>query len=226
MMGLKNAFYWLLIVGGLALAWYLLDLPPEAELIIIIRGWLETYGTVMVLVGSLLESLLLVGLYFPGSLVIFLSVGLATSPLHALTQVIAVSVGMFTGYLTNYYIGRYGLYKLVLRFGLRENLTTATTKLEQGATRYVFYTYWNPGLAAFTATAAGITGLPLRRFLMLSIGGIVVWNTFWGLLVYGLGEHATNLISFSVIIKLLLAWIAFELVRTWYQRRYGKNEIK
>ncbi len=152
--------------------------------------WIDTYGLQLVFLGSFLEALLLVGLYFPGSLVIFLGVGLASSGTEAFVSVLAVSAGMFGGYLLNYMLGRYGWYRVLLRLGLRPGIERAQHKMQQSDVRYIFYTFWNPGLAAFTTTAAGILQQPPKRFFYLCVAAIVVWNTFWGVLVYSLGRDA------------------------------------
>lgn len=163
-MGLKNALTWFGLVLLLGVTWWALDLPPEAELIRTISNWLATYGLVVIFLGSILEAILFVGFYFPGSLIIFLGVGLAPNPLQALYAVIAVSLGMLCGYHINYIVGRYGWYRIFLKLGMKKGLENAQAKMQNNDIRYIFYTFWNPGLASFTSTAAGILHLPYVRF--------------------------------------------------------------
>ncbi len=220
-MGIKSALFWFGLVLVLALLWKLFDLPPETEMIGVVSGWIGTYGLWVLLIGSFLESLLFVGLYFPGSLIIFLGVGLAPDSVAALWSVCAVSVGMLGGYSINYLLGRYGWYRLLLRFGLQGGITRAQTKLEQHDTRYIFYTFWNPGLAAFSATAAGIVQMSALRFFIRAVLAVVVWNTFWGVLVYSLGQDALQLLDVRLILFIIGMWILFEcglLLRRRYQR--------
>lgn len=210
-MGLKPALFWFSIIAVLAIVWKILDLPSEEETIEIVTTWLQTYGLWIVLIGSMLESLLFIGLYFPGSVIIFLSVALSPDPLHAVKAVVAVSIGMLIGYTLNYTFGKYGWYKVFLKLGMRDSIENARAKMERNDIRYIFYTYWNPGLGSFTATAAGILRTNFKRFLLLMVLAIVVWNTFWGVLVYSLGESALALLDFTLVLKIIVVWIIFEI---------------
>ncbi len=225
-MGIKSALFWFGFVLILALIWKWLDLPPEEELIDLVSGWIDTYGLQLVFLGSFLEALLLVGLYFPGSLVIFLGVGLASSSTEAFVSVLAVSAGMFGGYLLNYMLGRYGWYRVLLRLGLRPGIERAQHKMQQSDVRYIFYTFWNPGLAAFTTTAAGILQQPPKRFFYLCVAAIVVWNTFWGVLVYSLGRDALRLLDFTVVLLIIGVWIVFEIGLVVWKKFFIKKSIR
>jgi membrane protein DedA with SNARE-associated domain len=210
-MGLKPALFWFAIIAVLAIVWKLLDLPSDAELVSIVREWLEKYGLLIILFGSLIETILFVGFYFPGSVIIFLGVGLAPDPLSALLAVLAVSAGMLCGYTVNYILGKYGWYKIFLKLGMKNGIENARMKMQKNEIRYIFYTYWNPGLAAFTSTAAGILRLPFKRFLVLMVLAILLWNTFWGVIVYSLGESALALLDFKLVLKVIAVWILFEI---------------
>jgi membrane-associated protein len=210
-MGLKPALFWFAIIAVLAIVWKLLDLPSDAELVSIVREWLEKYGLLIILFGSLIETILFVGFYFPGSVIIFLGVGLAPDPLSALLAVLAVSAGMLCGYTVNYILGKYGWYKIFLKLGMKNGIENARMKMQKNEIRYIFYTYWNPGLAAFTSTAAGILRLPFKRFLVLMVLAILLWNAFWGVIVYSLGESALALLDFKLVLKVIAVWILFEI---------------
>lgn len=222
-MGIKPALFWFSVVGTLAVIWKLLDLPSETEMMTIVSSWLSIYGLYLVLAGSFLESLLFIGIYFPGSIVIFISVALAPDVTSALTTVFCISLGMFAGYSVNYLLGKYGWYQLFLKLGMRDAIDRAQVKMQRNDIRYVFYTYWNPGLASFTATAAGILKMNYQRFLLLSITAILVWNTFWGVLVYSLGESALVLLDFTVVLKIAMVWIIFELGMIVWNKYYKKE---
>ncbi len=217
-MGIKPALFWFSVVGMLAVVWKLLDLPSETEMVAIVSSWLTIYGLYVVLVGSFIESLLFIGIYFPGSIVIFLSVALAPDIKTAIVTVLSVSLGMFFGYVTNYLLGKYGWYKLFLKLGMKNGIERAQSKMQTNAIRYVFYTYWNPGLAAFTSTAAGILKVSYKRFLALTVSAVLFWNIFWGVLVYSLGESALVLLDFTVVLKIAAVWIVFELGMLLWKR--------
>ncbi len=223
-MGIKPALFWFSVVGTLALLWNVLDLPAETEMVTIVSSWLGAYGLYLVLVGSFIEALLFIGIYFPGSIVIFLSVALAPDIKTAIATVLCISLGMLLGYLVNYLLGKYGWYKLFLKLGMKNGIERAQVKMQTNDIRYVFYTYWNPGLAAFTSTAAGILKMSGKRFVVLSIPGILLWNTFWGVLVYSLGEVSLVLLDFTVVLKIAAVWIVFELVMLLWRKYHSMQK--
>lgn len=220
-MSLKQLAFWFVFIVVLAGSWQLLSLPDEAA----IKAWLlqelAIHGLYFVMIGALLESLLFVGLYFPGSLLIFLSVASAESVEVAVVRVLAVSGGVLIGYLFDYCLGRYGWYRLFTRFGLTTQIQAAKTHMSQRDLMYVLATYWNPALASITATAAGVMALSLRRFLLISIIGVAVWNTFWGVLVFTLGAQALSLISTKTILIVLGVMIVVKLVTSYGRRVFG-----
>lgn len=177
----------------------------------------------IIFIGALLEALLFVGFYFPGSLIIVLGVAVAPDPFHAFLAVLAVSAGVLVGYSLNYFLGRYGWYKIFLKLGMRSAIENSKAKMEKNDMRYIFYTFWNPALAAFTSTAAGILQLGYKRFLLLAFMAIAAWNTFWGVLVYSLGESALMLLSFSLVLKVIAVWVLFEFGLLVWKRFFKRS---
>jgi membrane protein DedA with SNARE-associated domain len=115
----------LAVAGMLSLIWVILDLPSRDVLEGWARGWIATYGYPIVLIGSFFEALLLIGWYFPGSVIIFLSVILAPTPQSAVVSVILVTCGLYAGYTFNFFLGTYGWYRLFLLWGIRAQLEDA-----------------------------------------------------------------------------------------------------
>ncbi|OGG77696.1 hypothetical protein A3F56_00370 [Candidatus Kaiserbacteria bacterium RIFCSPHIGHO2_12_FULL_55_13] len=189
--------------------WGLLGLPPQAEVIELARGYFQTYGLITVFICAMLEAMLLVGWYFPGSLVIVLAVVVAGNDI---AQVIGVAVvttlGFLVAYTFNYFMGEYGWYKLFAALGFREPLEKAQKQLTKYGPRAIFLTYWHPNLGALTATAAGILFVPFRTFIVYSIGATVVWDTFWTIVGYTLGNTAITVIGPKFVVAFIALWIA------------------
>jgi membrane protein DedA with SNARE-associated domain len=207
----------LVFVGVFYFGWKLLDLPSEEELIVIARAYFEKYGLITVFISAIIEAALMLGLYYPGSLVIFLGVIFAAGNVPKILAVIVVTIlGTSLAYIMNYFLGKYGWYHLIGRFGLTENLDRAKAKLEQHDIKAVFGTYWHPNLAAFTSTAAGILHLSFKRFILLSILASICWNFFWGMLAAILGEKALKIIGFRFALVVVVVWIAYIV---WLERK-------
>jgi membrane protein DedA with SNARE-associated domain len=200
--------------------WILLDLPPEETILRTARDLFERYGVVIVLVSAFLEGLLLIGWYFPGTLVIILGLILAGADLLRLAQVgVLAATGLFAAYVVNFLIGRHGWYRLLLAFGLKEPLENAQRRLTRHGLSAIFMTYWQPNLSSLVSTAAGILQFPFGRFVAYSLPATALWITFWSLLIYFLGRAALSLAGFRFIFIALVVWIVLRLLLYWMKRR-------
>ncbi|MBI2632472.1 VTT domain-containing protein [Candidatus Pacearchaeota archaeon] len=216
----------LILIGvylSMVLIWKLFSFPPSEELVIIVTDFFNKYGLWIVFVSALIEGFLLLGLYFPGGFVIFLGViSSAGNFLRAVEVVSVVSIAFFISYILNYVIGKYGWYKLFLKFGLKKSLDNAQTRLNKYGLRAIIFSYWEPNLASITATAAGVLKLSIKKFVIYSLIGIVVWNTFWGFLVFKLGEEALKLTGLKYIAIIFFIWIIIILIVNFIKEKSKK----
>jgi len=221
----KKALLPLSILGVFMLfyiAWRFFGLPPQEELIEIAKTYFDKYGLAILLVSSLIEGTVLVGWYYPGSLVIFLGVILAGKDIEAVVEAVAtITVGLFFAYIVNFLLGKYGWYRLLLKFGLKEALEDAKARVTKHGLVAIFMSYWQPNLAALVATSAGILDFSFTKFLVYSLVAAVIWNTFWGVLVYFIGEEALNLVGLRFVFLAIFLWIAY---RIWNGKK-GKEVI-
>jgi membrane protein DedA with SNARE-associated domain len=198
-------------------AWRFFGLPPEDELIEIARLYFDKYGLAILLVSALIEGTVLVGWYYPGSLVIFLGVILAGPDVTNIVKAVAViTIGLFFAYILNFFIGKYGWYRLLLKFGLKEALEDAKERVTRHGWLAIFISYWQPNLAALVATSAGILDFSFGKFFLYSLIAAIIWNTFWGVLVYFIGEGALSLVGIRFVLLAVFLWIVY---RMWYQGR-------
>ena len=193
--------------------WIALDLPPEETIIEIARGYLDRYGVVIVLIAAYLEGLLLIGWYFPGTLVIIFALIVAGQDVARVAQVAALAgSGLVAAYATNFFIGKYGWYRMLLAFGLREPLDKAKARLTKYGLSAILTTYWQANLASVISTAAGILQFPASRFIAYSIAAEAFWVTFWSTLIFFLGRAALSLAGFRIILLMIVIWIALRLI--------------
>ena len=196
------------VAVSLFFVWKIFNLPPQEKLIEIARSYFDAYGLITIFISSILEGVLLVGWYYPGSLVIFLGVIFAGHDAVRVTEVISVvTAGFFIAYALNFSLGKYGWDRGLLVLGLREALERAQRRLANYGLRVIFLTYWHPNLAGLTSTAAGILHIPFKKFFFYSCISAILWNIFWGSLVYFLGEQALTLIGFRFVLIILGIWI-------------------
>lgn len=204
------------VFGLLYAVWILLDLPPEQTIIEIARGYLDRYGVAIVLLCAYVEGLLLIGWYFPGTLVVIFAFVVAGPDASRVAQIAAAAgAGLFAAYMTNFFAGKYGWYRLLLAFGLREPLDNAQRRLTRYGLSAIITTYWQANLASCISTAAGILQLPVGRFAAISFLAEAFWISFWATLIFFLGKSALSLAGFRIILFAILVWIAVRLIYRW-----------
>lgn len=216
----------LLIYLVFYILWVAFGLPSQEEIASVAKDWFSKYGLWIVFVGALIEGFLLIGNYFPGGFIIFLGViSVGKNIPKVLEILILVSIAFFISYSLNYLIGKYGWYKLFVRFGLSGLLEKYKDKLEKQGLNLVFFTYWVPNFASLTATSAGILRIPLRKFLIYSAFGIIIWSIFWGTLIYFLGQAALEILGLKLIVGFFLIWIGIIILRHLIKNRWNNPLI-
>lgn len=213
------ALFWmplfsLVAFGAFYLVWIFFDMPSQEQLIVTSGEYFEKYGLITIFVSAILESVLMMGWYYPGSLVIVLGAVLAGDDLVQLSLVwLVTTLGFIISYIFNFYVGKYGWYRLISALGFREALEKAKSQLVSYGPRAIFFTYWHPNLAALTATAAGILSIPIRTFLLYSLAATVPYNITWTTLAYILGEKAIDAIGPKFVLAVIAIWVLVILVR-------------
>jgi membrane protein DedA with SNARE-associated domain len=203
--------------------WLALDLPPEATIIAIGKSYLDRYGLWVVLICGIIEALVVIGWYFPGTLVIIVAmIASVSEPARYVETAALAAVGLYCGQVTNFFAGKHGWYRVLLAFGLREPLERAQRRLTKYGLSAIFTTYWQANLASCISTAAGILQFPARRFLVLAFLAQTLWFGFWSTLIYLLGPAALSLAGFRMILLLILIWIAVRLIYRW---KFEKRKI-
>ena len=216
----KKAFLPLAVLGVLLVfyvAWRFFALPSEQELLQIASNYFDKYGLILLFLSSIVEGAVLIGWYYPGSLVIFLGVILAGPDVSKVIAAVGtISLGLYIAYIANFFLGKHGWYKLLLKFGLKDALDDAKERVHHHGLVAIFMSYWQPNLAALVATSAGILDFSFKKFAIYSAIAVVLWNTFWGVLVYIIGERALDLVGLRFIFLVIFAWIVY---RIWKQKK-------
>lgn len=213
---ISPALAFLFIAMILQIAWLILDLPSKNDLLKLAQGFFQEYGLIVFFIIAILEGLLLIGWYFPGGTVLFVGVVLAGNDLElVIANGLIISLGLIFAYIINYWLGFYGWHKLFTKFGLAKSLIKVQEKLKQNTWSIFFLTYWHPSTAALASTATGLLKLDFFKFFINSLISLLIWNFFWGLLIYYLGEKAMGIASFKFVFVVILLWIFSRLLYTY-----------
>jgi membrane-associated protein len=192
----------LVIVGDLI--WSALGFPDTEGTILIIKNLFMDYGYPLVFAAAAIEALLLVGLYVPGSVALILAATMAGQGVLNIWVVIGlITLGMLTGVVINYFLGKYGWYRLLARFGLKAAIERTKIKAETKGYKIIHASYFNPNIASLTATSFGILHVNFWKFFMHSVIAFMYWNLMWGISFYFMGnwiEDRLNYTSFIIVI--------------------------
>ena len=198
------------------------NLPPAEQIIATVSGFYRDFGYPFILFSGLLESLFLIGFYFPGSAAILLGAALARTGVVFLPFIILFgTLGLMAGYTINYLLGKYGWYKVLAKFGLEKSMTIASEKLEQHGTKALFISYLSPNSASVISTAAGVVNYPFAKFFITSLVSQLFWSIAWGTIAYLLGDIFIELfVKYAQFI--ILGIIAVILIRQWVKKKREK----
>jgi membrane protein DedA with SNARE-associated domain len=214
----------LAIFVSLYAIWLILDLPPEATLVPLAKDYFSRYGLITVLIGAVLEGLLLIGWYFPGTIVIVVALLLAgNDPLQVAQIGVAAAIGLCVAYGVNFFAGKHGWYRMFVAFGLREGLERAKERLSKFGLSAIFTTYWQFNLASLISTAAGILQFSFGQFFLVSTIAAFAWMTFWCTLIFLFGQAAIALVSLRVMIVAVSIWIFVRLLFAYFQERRRRS---
>lgn len=211
---LQSIALFTVILLALAGVYHLLGLPSSSEFISLAQTYYGTYGYGVVFVAALIEGLLLINWYLPGSAVAVIGVVLADGdPVRTVLTVALIILAFFITNIINYGLGRFGWYQLLLKFGLAEPLKTTQARLAKGAASAIFLSFIHPNISAVVATSAGMLRVPFGHFLILSLVGLLFWGTFWGVIVAYFGSHILELGTVWLMALLIGIYALYVLIR-------------
>ena len=223
---LSVPLFFLVLYFSLNVIWNVFDLPPVDELMGIVSEWFDRYGVPALFFGAFLEGLLLIGSYFPGVFVIFLGVLVADSSGDAIFAVFISTLGLVLAHISNYFLGKYGWYKLLTKLGMKDAIEQSKIKLEKRGLWAIPLSYWLPSIGALTNTAVGILGIPFKKFIICSITSSIFWYSVVGFIVYRSGESALEVAgggAGNIYVFLIMGvWIAGLILFDFLKRRHNK----
>lgn len=172
------------------------------------------HGPLILFLSGFIESIILVGLYFPGSTIILLGATLAGAGIISLPSVIVwTTLGILLAYSLNYWLGKVGGDKFLKKFGLEETVNQARGKAEKSNLIYLWSTA-HPNIGAVVAVALGIMKVNFVKFILQMTLTQFFWSTFWGVIFYFFGLALLNKIAIvtGIVIGIMLL---FELYKVF-----------
>lgn len=193
-------------------------IPSGEEIINSFASLYHKYGYEIIFVAAFLESLVLVNLFVPGQIAMALGAVFARTGQTELPLVILIAgLGAISGYCLDYILGFFGFSDVIKKMGYADFLTLAKDKLRKFGKRGLILGFIHSNLGSFLSLTAGTINFNWKIFLTIAIISTFFWATFWGILVYSLGEVFLDIFKrFSFLLIGLAAGLMFLL-------RLGKN---
>jgi membrane protein DedA with SNARE-associated domain len=200
----------------------ILNLPSPTELIIILEKLFSSYGFWIVFFCALIEGIFIIGLYFPGSLAIAISVLiLGKTPLDLFFIGIISYFAFMISNILNYYLGKYGYYRLLLFIGKKDTIDKMQKVMGKYGNRTFYITGALPNFFAVTSVCAGISNLSIYRTLYLQATALFFWIFVWvivgSLIVNHINLQDENQ-SFYIIIMVFL-WGVYLIIKDYIKKK-------
>jgi membrane protein DedA with SNARE-associated domain len=215
----KQEYILLALVAGFSFAiifllrflWDYAGLPSSQEIISLLINFINTYGLWIVIVSAFLESLLLVGMYFPGTIIIFTTIAATGSDVERMLKVVLfASIGMLLGYTFDYILGRRGLSKVFTKIGIESEIEKLKQQVQSQGIFSGIFLYALPGFGSLLSTALGVMRFSFIYFLIFITSCILFWNTLWGVVGYFLGPVLLSYVSSKYFsLSVVAIWLVY-----------------
>lgn len=174
------------------------------------------YGYWVVFFGMLAESIVVVGMFTPGEVLLVLAAAYAGQGEGRFDPVVVAGLGALGGVLgsvISYEVGRRGGLAAIQRYGHRvgiseERIAASRAYFEAHGAKTVFIGRWASGVKAWVPALAGASHMRWPVFLLYSVAAALTWSAAVTTLGYAFGA---NLDALMRVVK-GLGWGAFVLL--------------
>lgn len=187
----------------------------------------DHWGYAIVGLGAFLENTFLLGLFFPGGTMMLLGAFYSRAGALAWPLVLALAtLGTAGGVLTDYLVGRLGLYRLVATTRLGKRMAPHLVKAHQFLERHgawaVLLGHFAGQARSALALAAGTSGFSFRRYALFELMAAFLYNLLYCVLGYALADNLDLLEqllqrigagAWALALGLALAWLLWRQLR-------------
>lgn len=189
-------------------------IPKQEKILEIVLKFIESGGYAAIFLISLIENTAILNVYFPGAIAILAAMALTqNNPPLAMQVWTAITLGACAGQMLSFWLGRKNRKKSDIFY---KNLLIY----------FCFISYVHPYLGSISSYNLGRSNIKFHLFSTFISIYIILWNIFWGLLVYNFGNFLGNgefVIWFIFCISSF--WIiyrTFYLIKSKYSNRLRK----
>jgi membrane protein DedA with SNARE-associated domain len=149
----------------------------------------------------------------------------STGKFNVILVIIAGSIGNLVGALIAYFVGAYLGRGFVLKYGKyvllrKSHLELAESYFKKYGDRSTFISRLLPAIRTYVSLPAGVAKMNLKKFVVFTLVGSIIWNTALTYIGIKLGEEWNSIRKYSdyfdvvVVIVVIVAIIAY-----WKKRK-------
>ena len=194
-------------------------MPSGTEIIAFFEQYYIVYGYPLVFLFSILETIFGLSWQVPGTFIVLLATFYARQGILSLPYVLVLAmIGWFIGDNLNYFLGKYGWYRFFLWLGMGKGLEKGEELMKKYDKKALFFGHVIPAFATFVSTAAGVLGVPYKKYLIFISFSIIFWVLVWGPVGYFLGNYRhqveifVNLITWPTTL-IILGWFLYKIIK-------------
>lgn len=186
-----------------------------------------SYGYWLVFFGLFLENIIVIGLFFPGDVVLLAGSFLASRGYLEIGYIIILAiVAAVLGNLVGYLVGRHGGRSLVVKLApnfFQKRLGQAETYFQAHGGKAVFLARFAAGVRVFMPAIAGFYRLELSVFFFYTTLGIIIWTLALGSLGYLFGEKWEIILDYFDKIGWAFLFLLAFLFYLWWRGKRGQS---
>lgn len=196
----------LIFLGFAMVLWNIGIIPEPKEILQILENLYYNYGFLGLIIATFLESLVYIGMYFPGSLIIALAVFLSDGSFASLLTIsILVALTLTVTAVINYLAGRFVSSR---NFFEKKEFIRESEVLSKG----LLVSMLHPNLLAFYFFNAGLEKKNFKKIIYLPFF-MIPYGYLFALLLSKFSEPARQgLENPNIILAIIAVWLVFTFV--------------
>lgn len=153
-----------------------------------------------------------------------------TGKFNVILVIIAGSIGNLVGGLVAYYVGAYLGRGFVLRYGRyvllkKSHLEFAESYFKKYGDRSTFISRLLPAIRTYVSLPAGVAKMNLKKFVVYTLVGSIIWNTALTYIGIKLGEEWNNIRKYSHYLDAVVVIVVIVVIIVYWKKRKTTQQV-
>ncbi len=153
-----------------------------------------------------------------------------TGKFNVILVIVAGSVGNLVGGLVAYYVGSYLGRGVVLRYGKyvllkKSHLELAESYFKKYGDRSTFISRLLPVIRTYVSLPAGVAKMNLKKFIVYTLVGSIIWNTALTYVGIKLGEEWNNIRKYSHYLDAAVVIVVIVVIIAYWKKRKTTQQV-